>query len=370
MKIVRSSVAIVAAVLLVACSEAPPPHEPVRSVKLLTVAPSALTAQESYAGEVKARVESAQGFRVGGKVLRRHVEVGQRVTAGQLLMELDPADLRLAAEAARAQIAAAQTQRDLAAADLQRYQNLRAQGFISGAEIERRSATLAAAEASLRQAKAQAAVQGNQATYTQLRADAAGVVLALGAEAGQVVAAGTPVVRLAHEGARDVVFAVPEDRVASVAVGDEVQVTLWNKDASDLKGKVREVAASADAASRTFQVRVSLPVDATVVLGSTAQVSFAPSQAPVQAIRLPTAALAKVGADTVVWVFDAKDGTVQPRPIRVLSADGNFAVLNGGIEPGEEIVAAGVHVLSPGQHVVRYEGSRPSHDALEAQAAR
>lgn len=364
MKHLRVGFVVSVALALVACSKTPPPPEPVRAVKLMTVAPSGLTAQEVYAGEVRAQVESAQGFRVGGKVLRRHVEAGQPVKAGQLLMELDPADLRLAAEAGQAQVAAATTQRDLVAADLKRYRDLRAQGFISGAELERREASLAAAEASLRQAMAQASVQGNQAGYAQLRADGDGVVLSVGAEPGQVVSAGAPVVRIARDGVRDVVFGVPEDRVASVRVGDRVQVQLWASHEAPLEAVVREVAASADPAGRTFQVRVALPADARVVLGATARVSFGTHGEALQAIRLPTSALARVGNDTVVWVFDPQSNTVQPRPVQVAMADGNDVVLQGGVQPGEEIVAAGVHVLTPGQQVARFGASRPTIDSL------
>lgn len=364
MKHMRVCFAVSAALALVACSKTPPPPEPVRSVKLMTVAPSGLTAQEVYAGEVRAQVESAQGFRVGGKVLRRHVEVGQRVRAGQMLMELDPADLRLAAEAGQAQVAAAKTQRDLAAADLKRYRDLKAQGFISGTELERREASLAAAEASLRQASAQASVQGNQAGYAQLRADGDGVVLSVGAEPGQVVSAGAPVVRIARDGVRDVVFGVPEDRVSFVQVGDRAQVRLWASEAPAVPAVVREVAASADPAGRTFQVRVALPADTRAALGATARVNFEHAGGPVQAIRLPTSALARIGDDTAVWVFDPAAGTVQPRPVKVAAADGNDVVLLDGVRPGEEVVAAGVHVLSPGQHVVRFDASRASADSL------
>lgn len=370
MNYVRSSIAVLLTVVLVACSRTPPPAEPVRSVKLMTVAPSALSAQESYAGEVKARVESALGLRVGGKVLRRHVEAGQRVSAGQLLVELDPADLRLASEAAQAQVAAARTQRDLAAADLKRYQDLRDKGFISSAEIERRAASLAAAEASLRQASAQAGVQGNQASYAQLRAGASGVVLSVAAEPGQVVAAGAPVVRVAQDGARDVVFAVPEGRVASVQAGQTVQVGVPAVGPGMLAATVREVAASADPASRTYQIRVALASDVAAPLGATANVSFSAAGAQVQAIRLPSAALARVGQDTVVWVFDPAAGTVQPRPVQVQAADGNSVIITDGIQPGEEIVAAGVHVLSAGQKVVRFDGSRAQAESLDAQIAR
>ena len=179
--------------------------------------------------------------------------IGRRVPSGGaveclLLARLDAEDLALSSQAAQAAEAAARTQRDLAAADLKRFQDLLAQGFVSQAEIDRRQATLRSAEAALQQAQAQRAVQGNQAGYARLQADAAGVVVAVLAEPGQVVAAGTPVLRVARDGPRDVVFAVPEDRVALVRPGQGASVRLWSagEGGPALKATVREVAASAD----------------------------------------------------------------------------------------------------------------------------
>src|SRR6478736_7492706 len=231
--------------LLGACSRTEAPAEPVRAVKVITVGASSLQAMHEFSGEVKPRVESRLGFRVAGKVTRRQAEVGQRVKAGELLAQLDPQDYRLAADAARAQMAAAATNRDLAAADYKRYLTLREQNFISGAELERRETALKAAQAQLEQAQAQLSSQGNQARYTTLVADVSGVITAVEAEVGQVVAAGTPVVRIAADGPRDVVFSVPEDKVVNVRTGTEVTVRQWANDAT-LAGRIREVAASAD----------------------------------------------------------------------------------------------------------------------------
>ncbi|MDP1895282.1 MAG: efflux RND transporter periplasmic adaptor subunit [Hydrogenophaga sp.] len=351
---------VAAALALAACSRPEAPQEPIRSVKLLTVGTAALGAQSEYAGEVRARTESRLGFRVGGKLVQRPAEVGQRVAAGQLLAQLDAQDLALASQAAQAQVSAAQTQRDLAAADLKRFTDLKAQGFVSGAEIERRQATLQAAEATLKQAQAQGMVQGNQASYTRLLADASGVVLAVDAEVGQVVAAGTPVVRIARDGARDVVVAVPEDRLAQLSTGQAAQVRLWaGSGAAPLQARVREVAASADPATRTYQVKLALPEGTPVPLGATAYVAFAwaGASAP-EVVKLPTSALmrSEAGApsSTSVWVFDATTSTVQPRPVVVAGADGNQMVIASGLKPGDEVVAAGVHVLQPGQKVTRF----------------
>ena len=354
--------------LLAACGKAPPPEEPVRAVKLVTVGETAYEAGHEYAAEVRARVESRLGFRVAGKIVRRAVEPGQRVQAGQLLAQLDARDYQLAAEAARAQVASATTQRDLAAADLKRFQSLRDEGFISGAEMERRSAQLKAAQATLDQARAQQSSQGNQAAYTQLLADAGGVVTGVDAEVGQVVAAGTPVVRLAQDGPRDVVFAVPEDRVAAVRVGQPVTVRAWASD-GQWHGSVREVAAAADPVTRTYAVKVALAGEAPP-LGAT--VTVVPQQSGAQGaavIKLPTSALRREGAGTAVWVFDEASSSVRSQPVQVAGADGNEAVIADGLTPGMRVVASGVHVLAPGQKVSVYQSKTATAPAKPAQAA-
>jgi multidrug efflux system membrane fusion protein len=211
--------ALMAALVLTACSKSAPVEEPVRAVKVLTVGTSPLQATREFAGEVRARTESRLGFRVAGKIVQRQVDLGQHVNAGDVLAQLDAQDYQLTADAARAQVEAARTNRDLAAADLQRYRELRAQNFISDAELDRREAQLKSAQAQLDQAEAQMTAQGNQARYAKLVADAAGVVTAIEAEPGQVVAAGAPVLRIAQDGPRDVVFSVPGSRHAGAVAG-------------------------------------------------------------------------------------------------------------------------------------------------------
>ena len=358
-----------AVALMTACSRPAPPQEPVRAVKLMTVGVGALESQLEYAGEGRARVESRLGFRVGGKIVQRQAELGQRVKAGDVLAQLDPKDYQLAAEAARAQLAAATTQRDLAAADYKRYAALKDQNFISGAELERRDTALKTAQATLDQAKAQLASQGNQAAYTRLVADAAGVVTGIDAEPGQVVAAGAPVVRIAQDGARDVVFAVPEDKVAAMAPGQEVAVRGW-ANGKTLAGKVREVAASADAATRTFQVKVAIDRAEAPALGSTVYVTpKALSHAGTPAIKLPTTALRQEGQSTAVWVYDPATSTIKSQVIQIATADGNDAVVASGLTPGMQVVATGVHVLSPGQKVTVYQPKTAVAPVNQAPAA-
>lgn len=362
------------AALLAACSKPEPAAEPIRAVKVMTVGASSFESGHEFSGEVRPRVESRLGFRVAGKIVRRQAELGQRVKAGQVLAQLDPQDYQLAANAAQAQVAAATTNRDLAAADFKRYATLRDQNFISGAELERRETTLKAAQAQLDQAKAQLASQGNQAGYTTLVADVSGVVTAVEAEPGQVVSAGTPVVRIAQDGPRDVVFSVPEDKVMAIKPGSDVKVRLWAAGAT-LAGKVREVAASADPVTRTYSVKVGLDGAAQPPLGATAYVSpQALSLAGAQVIKLPTSALRQEGKGTAVWVLDKTAMTVRSQAVEIATADGNEAVIAGGLQPGMLVVSAGVHVLAPGQKVRIYQekaavaGAAPAPDATKTVA--
>jgi RND family efflux transporter MFP subunit len=320
-----------------------------------------------FSGEVKPRVESRLGFRVAGKVTRRQAEVGQRVKAGQLLAQLDPQDYRLAADAARAQVAAATTNRDLAAADLKRYQTLKEQNFFSGAEVERRESALKAAQAQVEQAQAQLSSQGNQARYTDLLADVSGVVTAVEVEPGQVVAAGTPIVRIAQDGPRDVVFAVPEDKIGALQPGGPVQVKVWAGNAM-LPGRIREVAASADPITRTYPVKVALEGATQPPLGATVSVMpQALGHAGQQVIKLPTSALRQEGQGTAVWVLEKSTMTVRSQPVLVATADGNEAVIASGLQPGMLVVSAGVHVLSPGQKVTIWQDKTAAVPPLAGQ---
>jgi multidrug efflux system membrane fusion protein len=369
-KSIQAAALLVAGALsLLACTKPAPTEEPIRAVKVITVGLDSVQTGAEFAGEVRARVESRLGFRVGGKIVRRQAELGQRVKVGQILAQLDPQDYKLAADAGRAQVAAATTSRDLAAADFKRFKELRDQNFISGAELERREAALKAAQAQLEQAQAQFSGQGNQAAYTTLVADVAGVVTSVDAEPGQVVAAGTPVVRIAQDGPRDVVFSVPEDRVAQIKPGSSVNVRVWSANTT-LQGVVREVAASADPVTRTFGVKVSLDAKTPVTLGTTvAVIAQALDRSGAQVIKLPTSALVQSARSSAVWVLDTTSMTVSMQPVQVATADGNEVVLAGGLQPGAVVVSAGVHVLAPGQKVTIYKENKAVALTNSSQAA-
>lgn len=352
-----------------ACSKPAPTEEPVRAVKLLTVQIEAMQSGAEFAGEVRARAESRLGFRVAGKLVRRPVEVGQRVKAGAMLAQLDPQDFKLATDAVQAQLAAMVTQRDLAEADVRRYRELKEQNFISGIELDRREATLKAAEAQVNQLRAQLSSQANQGSYTNLTADVAGTVIAVDAEPGQVLGAGAPVVRLAQDGPRDVVFAVPEDRVGRMQLGSAVEVVQWAS-GTRLQGQIREVAALADPVTRTFQVKVGLGPKDQLPLGST--VTVRPSALSAQGmpvLRVPTSALKRDPQGSAVWVFDPATSSVRSQLVEVQVADGNLAVVSKGLAPGMQVVAAGVHVLSPGQKVSVYRAAGDAAGAPQRAAS-
>ena len=341
--------------VLIACSPPPAQKEPVRAVRSLVLQSGVTALQSEYAADIRARTESRLSFRVGGKLVRRPVNVGDVVKAGQVLAQLDASDFKLGQDAARATLSAADSQLALNEAEYKRYKELRDQGFISGLELERREASLKASRAQAEQARAQASVQGNQAGYAVLVADVSGVVTAVDAEPGAVLAAGTPVLRLAQDGPRDAVFSVSEDRLPALrALLDKpgaVQMRPWGSDAT-LPATVREVAAAADPMTRTFLVKADIGRTA-LRLGQTATVLIeAPAVAGV--FKLPLPAVFEQGGKSQVWVVDPVTLTVRAQAIAVLGAEGNLVLVGAGLANGLRVVTAGVHTLTPGQQVRLY----------------
>ncbi len=366
-------IALFATAALAACSKPETAPDPVRAVRTQTVAAQSAGGSYEFAGEVRSRTESRLSFRVGGKIARRSADIGDAVKAGQVLAQLDPQDLQLGQDAARAAFTGAQANADQAVADYKRFKDLRDQGFISSAELERRDTALKAANAQLDQAKAQSGVQGNQARYAALVSDASGVITGVDAEPGMVVAAGTPVLRLAHDGPRDVVFAVPEDKVglikALAAQPGHFTVRLWGATGAPLAASIREIAAAADPVTRTFLVKADIGKAAgDVRLGQTATVMVElPQTAGVT--KLPLSALKEEQGRSIVWLVDRASMTVRPQAVQVAGADGNEAVITSGLEAGQVVVTAGVHVLNPGQKVKFYvDPGAPPASAASASA--
>lgn len=352
-------VTLTAIAALAACSKTQTAPEPVRAVRTVTVSTQTAGGAYEYAGEVKARTESRLSFRVGGKMQKRLVDLGDTVKAGQVLAQLDAQDLRLGQDAARATAAAAQATYDQNAADFKRYKELADNGFIGPAELDRREMALKTARAQSDQARAQSSVQGNQAGYATLVAEVGGVITGVDLEPGMVAASGTPVLRLAHDGARDVVFSVPEDKVGVVkalsAVPGRFKVRLWGASGEPLLATIREISAAADPVTRTFLIKADIGTAATtgVRLGQTATVLMElPQVAGVT--KLPLSALREVQGRSAVWLVDRSSMTVKSQDVKLAGAEGNDAVIAAGLAPGEIVVTAGVHVLSPGQKVKFY----------------
>lgn len=346
--------AIALATLLAACSKPVPQADPVRAVKTIRVQAQSAQATQEFAGEVRAKTESRLGFRVGGKITRREVDVGSAVAAGQVLAQLDPKDLQLGQDAAAAGFVAARVNLEQAQAEFRRFKDLLEKGFISAAELERRESVMKSAQAQFDQAQAQASVQGNQTGYATLVADAGGVITGIDAEPGMVVAAGAPVLRLAHNGPRDVVFSVPEDQVAAIkalgATPGAFKVRLWGETGPAHAATLREIAAAADPVTRTFLVKADIGSMRGVRLGQTATVLVElPRIAGIT--KLPLSALREEHGKTAVWVVDEPTMTVALRPVQVLGTQGNEVVVGAGVSPQQIVVTAGVHVLEPGQKV-------------------
>jgi RND family efflux transporter MFP subunit len=362
------AVALLAA--LAGCSRPPPPEKPPRAVLVRVVADAAAApALNVYTGDVRARFESDLAFRIGGKIIERRVDVGARVRRGDVLARLDPQDAQLAANAAAAQVAAAEADLALARAELERSESLRSRNFISGSALDSRRTAVQAAEARLRQARAQAATAGNQTGYATLAADRDGVVVATPAEAGEVVAAGQAVLRVARLGEREVLIYVPESRIGGIAPGAAALVRTWSAPAREYRGTVREIAPAADAATRSYAVRVLVAdADDALALGATASVAFA-SPRQMQAV-LPLPALTRIDERDIVWIVDAAS---KLRRVEVVA--GEFSedgvAIRSGLPAGARVVVAGVHQLVEGETVRPVdENAAVALDAKQAGAPR
>ncbi|TWI46668.1 RND family efflux transporter MFP subunit [Pseudoduganella flava] len=337
------------ATLLAACSKPAEKTEDIRPVRAIVLQASDVDVNAEFSGEVRPRYESQLGFRVPGKIVTRKVDVGAVVRKGQVLMQLDPQDLKLGQAQALATLRAAETSRDLALADLKRYRELRAQNFVAQAVLDARESAYKSAQANVDAAAAAYREQTNQTGYASLVADVDGVVTAVAAEAGQVVQAGTPVVKVARTDEKEVVFGVPEDSVEALRTVRDVKVRLWAAPEQAVPATIREVAPVADPATRTYTFKATLPAALTQAkLGMTAVVQFVSTSAQPK-LKVPLTALFHERNATSVWVVER--GTVKLVPVTVTGADGNDLVIGSGVQPGQTVVTAGVHLLKPGQKV-------------------
>lgn len=336
-----------------------------RPVQVFRVGDGSAQSAMRFAGEVRARYETQLSFRVAGKVSVRRVEVGDPVRQGQLLARLDPADYRLAVDGLKAQLAAARAERDFSRDDLARYRELLAQRLISPPELDRRDTAYTAARQRVTALEAQLGQAANQLAYTELRADRDGVVTALETEAGQVVAAGQPVARIAQSGEKEVWIDVPEQRLAGIGAGQAVSVTLWADGQRRLQGRIRELAPAADAASRTYRVKAALVEGREAAqLGMTATV-WIPSDEP-GGVAIPLAAVftpQNQPAQPRVWLVDEASHTVKSWPVRIGATLGGERIVVAGLSAGQTIVSAGVQRLREGQSVRLPEAATPAPPA-------
>lgn len=345
--------------MLAGCDrESGPPPDDIRPVRVEQVALTQANTPGLYAGEIRARHETALAFRVAGRVSARQVEVGTQVKAGQVIATLDPQDYALAVSASQAQLTAAEAESKLAQQDLRRFADLRAQNFIAQAELDRRQTAADAALARVLQLRAEAARLGNQQDYTRLTAPHDGVVTALAFETGQVVAAGQPLLQLARTGELEARIDVPENALTDLRSAKTMSVRLWAQPDKIYQGKLRELSPMADPASRTYSARVSLlQPDAAVKLGMTATVETSREAAP--GLSVAQSALFKINGQPQVWVVDRQTESVAARSVQLGAFNGERATVMSGLAAGEWVVTAGVHKLAPGQRVRLIRPAQP-----------
>jgi RND family efflux transporter MFP subunit len=349
-----ATLTIIAAQVLAGCAPAPQPaHDDVRPVRTIVAGRTPGTVGATYSGEIRARYESQLGFRTSGKIVARLVEVGTRVKRGQPLMKLDPSQEELQVTAAGAEVEAVRSQVAQARTDLRRIEQLVARNFASQLELDHQRLALDQAEAQLRAASARRQLNANLRGYTTLVADRDGVVSTISVEAGQVVTAGQPVVTVTADGEREVAVSIPESRIDELRKAKTLKVGVWAHPDKSWTGTLRELAPDTDSVTRTYSARISIqdPDPALLRLGMTATV-FAPDIDGNAAIRLPlTAIVDKENGTRRVWVVNTKTMRVAPTEVRLGSAQNDSVMVVDGLDGGETIVTAGVHMLQPGQKV-------------------
>jgi RND family efflux transporter MFP subunit len=371
-RIIPATMASVAAasLLLAGCSEPPARPAIVKPVFVTTVAPAQSALSRTFTSVVRARVESDLGFRTGGKVVERLVDVGDQVKAGQVLARLDPADHQLAVKAAADQVQAAAVDAQQAASDEARFRRLLADGSVGAADHERQKARADAAAARLDQAQRQLALARNREGHATLAAPYAGLVTALRFELGQVVAEGQPVVSLARAGETEIVADLPEDWVGR-ARGLAATAAPWNEPAARVRLVLRELSPQASAPGRTYRARYAASAEsraavAALPLGSTMQLTLsAPPAGPATTV-LPVSALVKGSGPAGVWALDAKGSGLVFTPVQVVSVD-DATVHVTGLAAGSRVVSVGAQKLDAGT-VVRAIERAP--DAAVAKVAK
>jgi multidrug efflux system membrane fusion protein len=303
------------------------------------------------AGIVAPRIETTLGFRVAGKVISREVDVGAIVQPGQLIARIDPTDYRLAVDNARAALASADADYRRAKSDLDRYQMLRGSAAFMTQTLDTRQSVASTAQARVDQAKSQLASAENNLAYTELHADAAGVITAVQAEVGQVLAQGQGMVKLARSDELEILVGVPEHRLKTVRDASRVTFELWSDTGHKYAARLRELSPSADPMTRTYPARFTVVDQPSFIgIGMTASLILARPDPEVLA-EVPLSAIFQIGKEPAVWLVDKATSTVSLRPVTISRWRDETALIASGVENGDVVAAAGVHKLEPGQKI-------------------
>ncbi len=324
--------------------------ESVYLVRTITIGTNNPESNYIYSGEVRGRYETRLGFQVGGKILKRNIELGSMVKQGDTLMTIDKKDLEQGLKNGEAMVFAARSQFKLAETSFNRYSELLKKGAICQADFDRAQAVLDAARAGLRQAQAQYTQFSNLMDYGVLKADSDGVISSVDAEIGQVVGAGQKVLTLVKNTEKEIEINIPENRIESLQSAKSMTVTFWALPGINIDGKVREISPVADNVSRTYKVRISLqnaPDEIKFGMTSSVKVMAAKNDRPV--IKLPLSAIYQTGAEPMVWLVS--NNTVNLKSIKINSFDGDGVIVTDGLNPGDIVVTAGVHKLWKDQKV-------------------
>lgn len=332
--------------LMSAMVQAEVPPQPVQAIQTQLVS---LRQPLKYAGVVKPRYVIETGFRVGGKLKQRLVNVGEKVSQNQKLAILDSTDLALNVQNSRAQLAAAQADVDKAGIDLKRAKELLQTNTVSKDNYESALNRYNVTQAHLKQSKAALNIAENQATYAELSADFEGIVTETLAESGQVVNVGQPIFKIARLEEIEVQISLPEQRLSEISPQTDMQISLLTAPQQVYRGKIREIAPQADPLTRTYPAKISvLNPDAGLQWGKSATVTL--SQNPTPIIPLPLGALVKQNNQSAVWVIDS-EGKTKFTPVQVGEfLDGKVAI-TGGLQAGQWVVTAGTHKLLENQRV-------------------
>lgn len=322
----------------------------IRPVRTIEAAPGKAVETVVLTGHIEAENEAAFAFRIGGRLIERPVSVGDHVQAAQVLAKIDPQDEVNALRSAQAALAAAQAQLTQARDTFDRQRQLLSSGHTPRAQFDHAQQELRTAQARVDDAEARVQNQALRVSWTILQADAPGTVSARGAEPGEVVQPGQMVVRIARTDGRDGVFDVPGRVLREAPPNPVINVRLADDPSVMAEGRVRQVAAQADPATRTFQVKVGLtdPPEA-MRLGSTITGTMQLDTPPV--ISIPATALTSLDSHPAVWVVDPAGLTVSLRTIEPLRFEPDAVLVAHGVETGDIVVTAGVHALHPGQSV-------------------